>query len=160
ATNELIIRFGALDEFLAVKRPRPRWRTPMVAHQQLRWARTSLLGRTPGWSPPVPAVGPWRPVWLERRSFLSLADLRVTAALNGRRGALQVSGRITLLGETSLKSGSMAIGRNGDTYSAPLHCATGLVQGTVEIPTVDLWWPHTHGEPVLYEAGLQFVVEA
>ena len=39
----------------ATKRPRPRWRAPMVEHQQLRWFRTTLLGRTPGWSPPCPA---------------------------------------------------------------------------------------------------------
>ena len=42
------------------RRPRPRWRAPMVEHQQLRWFRTTLLGRTPGWSPPAAPVGPWR----------------------------------------------------------------------------------------------------
>ncbi len=56
AENELIIRFSPIDAALAVRRPRARWRTPMVAHQQLRWIRTTLLGRTPGWSPPAP---PW-----------------------------------------------------------------------------------------------------
>jgi beta-mannosidase len=158
SSNELIIRFGALNEFLAVKRPRPRWRTPMVAHQQLRWARTSLLGRTPGWSPPAPAIGPWRPVWLERRSLLELADLRMASALDGTRGILHVTGRIALLGATSLESASVAISRKGQTHLAPLDCGTGLLRGGVEIPTADLWWPHTHGEPALYEAGLRFVL--
>src|SRR5262249_3224700 len=50
--NELCVRFAALDPLLARRRPRPRWRAPMVEHQQLRWIRTTLLGRTPGWSPP------------------------------------------------------------------------------------------------------------
>ena len=59
--NQLYIRFAPLDAFLAARRRRPRWRTPMVEHQQLRWVRTTLLGRTPGWSPPAAPVGPWRP---------------------------------------------------------------------------------------------------
>src|SRR5512140_242303 len=66
--RELVIRCRALDAELAKKRPRPRWRVPMLEQQQLRWIRTTLLGRTPGWSPPCPAVGPWRPVWMEQRT--------------------------------------------------------------------------------------------
>jgi len=31
-------------------------------NQQLRWLRTSLLGKIPGWTPPVSAVGPWKSV--------------------------------------------------------------------------------------------------
>src|SRR6185295_7022088 len=65
--NDLLLRFSSLDAELARKRPRPRWRAPMVEHQQLRWVRTTLLGRTPGWSPPAAMVGPWKDVWLERR---------------------------------------------------------------------------------------------
>jgi len=66
--NELVLRFKSLDALLQVRRSRPRWRTPMVANQRLNWFRTTLLGRTPGWSPPVATVGPWRPVCAARRS--------------------------------------------------------------------------------------------
>jgi hypothetical protein len=59
-----VIAFRALDAVLAARRPRPRWKTALVAQQNLRWARTTLLGRLPGWSPPVTAVGPWAPVSL------------------------------------------------------------------------------------------------
>ena len=34
--NELVIRFHGLDRLLQAKRPRPKWRTPMVDNQQLR----------------------------------------------------------------------------------------------------------------------------
>ena len=61
-SNELAIRFSSLTAFLEARRPRPRWRTALVEQQKLRWARTTLLGRMPGWSPPVEAVGPWRGV--------------------------------------------------------------------------------------------------
>ena len=67
-SNTLQLRFPSLDAALATRRPRPHWRVPMVEHQQLRWFRTTLLGRTPGWSPPVAAVGLWKDVWLERRA--------------------------------------------------------------------------------------------
>src|SRR6185369_11278239 len=62
--KELVIRCRSLTAELGKKRPRPRWKVPMLEQQQLRWIRTTLLGRTPGWSPPCPPVGPWRPVWL------------------------------------------------------------------------------------------------
>src|SRR5438445_805056 len=45
--DELLIRFDPLDAQFAVRRPRPRCRAPMVEQQQLRWFRTTLLGRTP-----------------------------------------------------------------------------------------------------------------
>src|SRR5262245_3048988 len=63
--NELVLRFHALGPLLAVKRPRPNWHTKLVAHQRLRWHRTSLLGRIPAWCPPIAPVGPWRPILLE-----------------------------------------------------------------------------------------------
>ena len=60
--NELVIRCEALSPALAVKRPRPRWRTTQVENQALRWFRTNLLGRIPGWAHTPRTVGPWRPV--------------------------------------------------------------------------------------------------
>lgn len=60
------IRFDPLRAALAQKRPRPRWKTRLTSHQQLRWIRTSLVGRMPGWSPPVAPVGPWRGVYVTR----------------------------------------------------------------------------------------------
>jgi beta-mannosidase len=57
-TNDLCIRFRSLHVELTQRRTRPRWRTSVVDHQQLRWFRTTLLGRMPGWCPPVRPVGP------------------------------------------------------------------------------------------------------
>ena len=79
ADNELLLQFQAMDSALRARRARPRWRTPMLEQQQLRWIRTTLLGRTPGWSPPAAPVGPWRGVWLERRRVLEVEQLQLRA---------------------------------------------------------------------------------
>jgi len=39
----LSIRCRSLTAELAMKRPRPRWKVPMLEQQQLRWIRTTLL---------------------------------------------------------------------------------------------------------------------
>jgi beta-mannosidase len=152
-TNELVIRIAALSGELAQRRPRPRWRTPMLVHQQLRWLRTTLLGRTPGWSPPCAVAGPWRDVWLERRDALHVSDIRVDVSVSGTEGivdcSIEVPGSGAVEAELRLEYGgrSHAVQLAGDAKSRRLA-------GELKIPDVLLWWPHTHGEPVLYTARL------
>ena len=159
--NELVIRFRALDTLLEAKRPRPKWRAPMVENQQLRWFRTTLLGRTPGWSPPAAAVGPWRAVWLERRARLQLThlDLRtgVDGSQGGARGWIEVSATLTPSGNQQVTSVALVVTRGTERrHSIALQRTpdTDTYSGRLEIPDVALWWPHTHGEPTLYEARL------
>jgi beta-mannosidase len=157
--NELLIRFGALDAQLAVRRKRPRWRAPMVEHQQLRWFRTTLLGRTPGWSPPAAVVGPWRDVWLERRGTIDLANPSVTARVQGTTGIVQCT--LPVVPGTAIESALLQLTRGARVSTHPLACAAGnaadaeYFSGELQIDDVELWWPHTHGEPALYHASLQ-----
>ena len=104
ADNELFIRFRALAPLLAARRPRPKWRTRLVAHQQLRWHRTALLGRAPGWCPPVAPVGPWRPVLIERACPLRVEETDIRTALEGDDGIVRASIHLT---------GAAAIPRSG-----------------------------------------------
>jgi beta-mannosidase len=65
--SPLWLCFRSVSEHLqltANRRDRPAWKSRLVDHQGLRRVRTSLLGRMPGWSPPVPAIGPYRPLHL------------------------------------------------------------------------------------------------
>ena len=73
------------------RRPRARWRTRVVAEQNLRFFRTSLLGRAPGFAPGPAPVGPWRPVRLRARSGLALDGLRLRARLEGDDGVVEAS---------------------------------------------------------------------
>ena len=151
--NELLLHFHSLDELLKAKRPRPRWRAPMVEHQQLRWFRTTLLGRTPGWSPPAAAVGPWREIRLEHRRGAILSHVRLQADGDG---LLTASCRGHIVGGGTLSGVSVEIEREGRILRAPLapSDAHGGFSGRLVVPDVVRWWPHTHGEPALYDARL------
>jgi beta-mannosidase len=154
--GELVIRCRALDALLAAKRPRPRWKTPMVENQQLRWFRTTLLGRTPGWSPPVTAVGPWRAVELEHRRGVVLEDVRLRTELSGTSGVVEVACRARTLGaHAPPPSIELVVERGAHQHGVLLSSAgDGSFAGRLTIADVDRWWPHTHGEPALYRARL------
>jgi beta-mannosidase len=152
--NELTLRFASLDAHLAGRRGRPRWRVPMLVQQQLRWARTTLLGRTPGWSPPAPAVGPWRPVWLEIRGPSDPRELRWSAMLQDGVGVLRC--RCEFAAQHAVEAVSVELGADGDVHSQSLAASgAGAFAGELRIAEPRLWWPHTHGEPFLYAARLR-----
>ncbi|HEX4452913.1 MAG TPA: glycoside hydrolase family 2 protein [Kofleriaceae bacterium] len=129
--HELVIRCRSLTAELATKRPRPRWKVPMLEQQQLRWFRTTLLGRTPGWSPPWPAVGPWRSIWLEQRVH-DVREVSIDARIEAGRGVIDVRG----------VDGTVVATRHGKRFVG-------------DVPDPDLWWPHTHGDPALYRVGVE-----
>ena len=158
AVNQLAIRFRSLDALLAVKRPRPRWRVPMIAHQQLRWFRTTLLGRTPGWSPPAAAVGPWRPITLERRRVAQVSGVTISALGDG---SLAVSATVAPIGGATVKGVTLSISRGARREVVTLARGSGdRFAARTQFANVDQWWPHTHGEPALYDAVLQVNTDA
>jgi beta-mannosidase len=152
--NELSLCFPSLDAELQQRRPRPRWRTPMVAHQQLRWIRTTLLGRTPGWSPPAPVVGPWRGVWIERRDGSSIREVRLVPRLEGTVAVLHCRLQLDIARQITVDlrltgNGQTAIQRLG--WNEDAQCFTGELRLRDAHP----WWPHTHGEPALYQVSAE-----
>jgi beta-mannosidase len=143
--NTLAIRFASLPAAwaLAAGRPRPRWRTRLVDRQELRWVRTSLLGRIPAWSPPCPAVGPFRPVVLERSTRVVVQAARVRTRLEGRCGVISVELTLTVLAGEASAAVALAFGER-----APLVIERGertRFFGEVRVPDAPRWWPHTHG---------------
>ena len=96
--NLLIVLPGASARCCEVqRRPRARWRTRLVA-SGLRFFRTMLSARAPGFAPGPAAVGPWRAVRLERRRSLAVDDLRVRAKIDGDDGVLTVHAQLRALG--------------------------------------------------------------
>ena len=150
--NELLLHFEALSVALGHKRPRPAWRTPMVSHQQLRWVRTSLLGRMPGWSPPMPPVGPWRPVVLSRQAPDRPLHTHCRTQLQGPDGVLNVSCHFAGAPPSGWTVHVSGHGLRAQAVLAPTGPSTLTAQLT--LPDVPRWWPHTHGDPALFEVAL------
>lgn len=154
--NELLICFRSLKAKLDQRRPRPRWRTNVPEHQQLRWHRTTLLGRT-GWSPPVRAVGPWRPVLLERRRLLRhvAGDLFATISARGPVVAADLS---LDLGAAAPSRARLVVAGHGTELQATREGAVCRLSGRVELPHAERWWPHTHGAQARYPAQVELEV--
>lgn len=153
--NELVMRFRSLDAALQARRPRPAWRAPMIENQQLRWFRTTLLGRTPGWSPPAAAVGPWKDVWIETRSLLDVGQWQVEAALDEGSGTVRVRGQLAARPAQQIDAVVLEVHRHGQLLRTLLSRESGSTFcGSLGIAEPRRWWPHTHGEPALYDVRL------
>ena len=155
--NELVIRFASLTESLSVKRPRPRWRTRLVSHQNLRWFRTSLLGRMPGWSSAAQPVGPWKAVSLVPHGSTRIVSRKLRSRLDGPDGVVSVAVRVRAAMGASVTSASVTIGtverpaivrRSGEDF---------VIHATIRITDADIWWPHTHGQQPLYGVSVSII---
>jgi len=149
--NELYLVFRSLDAALKQRRPRPRWRAPMIENQQLRWFRTTVLGRTPGWSPPAAAVGPWKPVALRLQPD-PLRILQLRAECDGAGGVLHFHARVR---EPAGCEFTLELQRGGVAVAAVRVAERdGVLRAVLRADRVEPWFPHTHGEPALYDAVL------
>jgi beta-mannosidase len=144
--NELLIVCRSLTAALRAKRghaPAARWRTRVVSEQQLRWFRTTVLGRAPGFAPGPPAVGLRRPVMLERRSRIVVDDFSHRVWLDGSTGVIEIEFRARALQEDAKPVSGRLI---SDRWSAPLEWDGSAGRASLRIPDAQRWWPHTHGD--------------
>jgi len=160
-TNVLVIRCAALAPLLAAKRPRPRWKSMLATHQNLRWFRTTLLGRQPGWTVTPPPVGPWRPVRMEPPAPIRFVQRQVHAHIDAKGdGIVDVSFLIEGSG-VAKPSGSDTYVLHVGEASGPLDVGPPdqrqnvRISGSVRIPQAERWWPHTHGSQPLYGMAME-----
>jgi beta-mannosidase len=157
--NELAIRCLALGPRLGARRkPRARWRTKL-ADNRLRFHRTMLLGRCPGFAPGPAAVGPWRPVWIERRRTLAVAGLELRTRCEGADGVLAVAATVRGIGGFEVSAADVVLSGAGEA-EGPLAVTQGAdgaveLRGEIRVPGAPRWWPHTHGEPALHSVLLR-----
>ncbi len=148
---DMYICFRSLLGWLQQQKGRAKWRTRIATPPALRFARTTLLGRMPGWCPPVHPVGPWRPVLRKRRSgpfSVSAVDARASIENGHGRLALRclVDGDVPGNLEAVASVGAHA-GRIG-------RISANEFSGEVIVPRIASWWPHTHGKPHLHSVTL------
>jgi beta-mannosidase len=148
---EVVIRCAASQPLVTGRRPRPRWKSPLVAEQGWRWLRTSLLGRIEGWGTGAPAAGPWRPVRLRCLDRPVVVGGRVAATLDGGAGIVRAD--IEVRGP--LPPGSIRL-HVGEQCGPAVQADGGRrVSATVRLAAVQPWWPHTHGGQPLYPVTLE-----
>lgn len=149
ARNTLVLVFRALTGRLARKLPRARWKTMLIDEPALRGIRTALLGHMPGWCPEIEAVGPWKPVWIEK------ADAE----------APQVEAISALLDEDGTGHLTVSLRGLAEMAGAMIRCAghtaelkqTGPATFTahLRLPGIAPWWPAPYGAPVLHDVVLE-----
>jgi beta-mannosidase len=139
-TNRIVIRCAALEPALAVKQPRPAWKTRLVRNQNLRWIRTTLLGRMPSWPPRVAPVGPWRRVAVVERDQIVLDEVALTTHLDGDTGIVEIRARVR--SDEPVEEAWLVVAG----VAAPLNVGGRSIGGSVAVGNADRWWPSTHGE--------------
>ncbi len=152
--NELVIRFAALAPAMRTKKGPRRWPTRLVKERNLRFFRTTLLGRMSGWTPPWPAVGPFRPVRLTTASACLLHELRCRPSVDegGPKVAIDVDLTPVVDGETRVVLD--VAGHREPIQLRPTQDGRLVGKATVRVPNVERWWPHTHGAQPLYPTQL------
>ncbi len=157
--NELLIACRPLSAALRERRrqqPVARWRTRVVAEQQLRWFRTTLLGRAPGFAPEPEPVGPWRPVALVRRRQIAIEDWSRQVELKESAGLIRVNLRLrTIQSGAKPISGQLLAGGLSSPFDWQESDNRHHGRAVICIPNVVRWWPHTHGEPTLYPVRVE-----
>ena len=154
AEGRIHIRFARLRGREWPRRPRARWHGSIAEHRDLRWARTTLLGRTPGFSPPIRPVGPTAGVELMPVAQHAWQDIDLRTRLIGETGEITTTAflstperpvvELTLDGRGSWRATVEAAGES-----------RWWAQVTARLPDVVPWWPATHGAPVLHELALE-----
>lgn len=152
STNELLLVFRALNPVLAEKRPRPRWKTKLVESQNLRFVRTTLLGRMVSWTPKVEPVGPWRPVRVRALYPGQVEAFTHRTSVAAKTGQAVFSGTVWAPIDDATVEVVVADTRYPARTTRRGEHLDFEVTACVESPP--LWWPHSHGP----RGGLDFVL--
>ncbi len=153
-TNHLAICFRSISHALNSFKKRPRWKTKLVEHQQLRWIRTTLLGYIPGWAPPVKPIGPWRGIRLEAVESAELLDLDIQPTLSQSGGLIRIKARLGCQVSHPCEVVFAANDVRKILFSGLPTDGEIHIDDEVLVPHAKPWIPHTHGMPELYEYSL------
>ncbi|MEI2735354.1 MAG: glycoside hydrolase family 2 protein [Rhodoblastus sp.] len=143
--HRLSIRFRAMKRALDGRKGRARWRPRMIQPSDLRFARTSALGHMPGFAPPAPVVGPWRPIRLISRDKPHIVASRLSARPDADGGVIDVEVEFSRELSHSLVTSCEGVA------CALAHHGGNLYAATLRLESIERWFPHTHGVPRVYE---------
>jgi len=149
-TDQLILVFRSVSNTFNIKRPRPRWKTKLVKNQQMRWIRTTVLGHVSAWTPPIKAVGPWRDIRIETAKSFRLESFVILPSAKGKIAQLSLSGNIKNLNNDNILSASIELGEQNYPINLVENNDHLELSADLALPDLELWWPHTHGQPTTH----------
>ncbi len=156
--NDLVVVCRSLRAHLAERRPRGRWKTRLVEMQQLRWARTTMLGRIPGWTVPAAPVGLWRPVEVIVGAPIQIRTQRLEARLDGVTGIVTFEGSLTA--SASPGSAQLLLGDSSVDLAVEADGAGAWkLSGRLDVQNPELWFPATHGDAKLHDVTVAVAVD-
>lgn len=153
--SEIVLRFHALEGALKAAPRRSRWRPMMIEPNGLRYLRTTALGSMDGWTPEGRPTGPYRAIYAVSRVKTGITSGDILAcdlASNFTEGAGRL--RLSLRLKPGVVATSVALACAGH-YAAVQADASGVFSGTLDLPGIAPWWPHTHGEAALHAVSLE-----
>jgi len=150
--DKLFLVFRSVSNELNKKRPRPRWKTKLVENQQMRWIRSTVLGHVSSWTPPIKAIGPWKAISIEVPRNFEIIQTQLTSTVESEQAKVNLSINLKI-NDPVQKPTSASLEINGHSYPITLGLNQDTIQlsASISIPEIDFWWPHTHGNPKLYD---------
>lgn len=100
------------------------------------------------WGPDLQTAGIWKGVRIERWRVARLASVRPLVTVDGAAGRVEAHVEIERASDAPLTVYATVAGVEGSAQ-VPAGESTAVV--TLEVPDVELWWPHGHGEARLYD---------
>jgi beta-mannosidase len=151
AGSEIVLHFHALDAALKAVPRRARWRPMMIEPNGLRHIRTTALGSMDGWCPEGRPTGPYRAIYgvncpAERITTRDIETCDLQTALVADEGRLSFSLRL----RPGVSAASLRLTCAGASLDI-LPDSQGNFSGTLVLPGIAPWWPHTHGNPARHD---------
>lgn len=146
--HQMVVCCHGLKPLLATQRkPRARWRTRLVAEPNLRWYRTTFLGRMPGWSPRPAPVGPWQPITIRPLPPVLVRSAGIATTCVGAGGTVDID----LVVSGTVGSALATVGDESVDLTATALADGWRLSGCLDVAVAERWWPHTHGKPTRYD---------
>ncbi|GLP77700.1 beta-mannosidase [Mycobacterium antarcticum] len=144
-SHEVCVHFASLAAWLAIRRPRGRWRSSLVAAPGMRWARTTLIGRAPVYGPVPAPVGFWRPVvTTPARCWTSH-----TVSTEPTTGEVRIDGTCGADDGTEIHA-AITDGVDGTVTDVRGRVDDGRFTLRAHVAAPRLWWPHGYGPAHCY----------
>ena len=104
------------------------------------------------WGPALVTAGIWRPIALETWTTARIAGVRPTITVDGSVGRVELAIDLQTAAAAELTVSSRIGASHARATLAPGSDSTRLV---VDVPDVELWWPHDLGSQPLYDLSVE-----